>query len=443
MNPRERILATVVVSLVVLIGGAFLFNLFYLDPASKRAKTIKALRNEVLDKETRLTEMLADHARLEQWRQLSLPTDTDLARREYEKYLSDVLRQSGFASGAFQITPKAADTRSSPTIPAKKEPIYTRLTFTVSARGDLGSFTESLQRFYRTPLLHQVKNLSIQRPVTTEKPRELVINMTIEALIVTGAEKRPQLMPAADRRLAALDLMIALTGNSAGIGAVIAAVSPTGPAGPRVLARAPLHYAAIGDHNIFHGPPPPSPPPPLPEKPPADDIDVAEFIYLTDITRSERGIEGFLYDRITNRQTRLRNSAAFDSFKVLDTRGETILRGFVVRFDERDLIFRVEDETWNKMVKDKVVREDSASHTWKMDRQSWETLKEDEVILVSNRGRSFQVGRLQGDVVKTDKDEVVLRIYPYCSVHIGDHLSGALRKPLKDEQLKELGVAQK
>lgn len=341
MNPRERILAFGVLGVVILAGGAFLAYQFYLVPLQDRDASISALKLEIDRKRDEIRKVVAERPKLERWRQLSLPTDTDLARREYEKYLSEQMRQSGFTAGSFSVTPRAADTRNSPTMPGRKEPIYTRLTFTVLAHADLSSLVAFLDRFYHTGMLQQIKNLSLQRPMTTgsqQRPNELDINLTVEALIITGAENRRQLLPVIDRRVLALEAAAALQRAPGGLAWVAWAVGPTGPVGPRSLAEPPRQYASIADKNIFFGPPPAAP------ERTKDDVDVIQFVYLTDITQTISKTEAFLYDRYNNRKTRLRASAGFDSFRIRDSEGESLLEGKVIRINDRDLIIFVNDK---------------------------------------------------------------------------------------------------
>ena len=43
------------------------------------------------------------------------------------------------------LTPKDVETKSNPTLAGRKEPIYSRLTFTVRAQGDLAAIVEFLE----------------------------------------------------------------------------------------------------------------------------------------------------------------------------------------------------------------------------------------------------------------------------------------------------------
>jgi hypothetical protein len=221
-------------------------------------------------------------------------------------------------------------------LPGKK-PVYTRLAFTVQGHATLESLVKMLEDFYRTSLLHQVKNISIQRPVTVgpqQKQGELDVNLTVEALIVNGAENRQRLMPGVDRRLALIDVVTTMRGGPSGMALGAWAVGPTGPLGPRTLAQPPREYAAIARKNIFFGPT-------AEERGPAAELGSTRFVFLTDITRTPLRYEAYLYDRSNNRQTRLRSSRGFDAFRITDKDGGTRVQGQVIHIDSRDLIFRV------------------------------------------------------------------------------------------------------
>ena len=79
----------------------------------------------------------------------------------------------------------------------------------------------------------------------------------------------------------------------------------------------------------------------------AEKIEATEFVYLTDITHTGNKAEAFLFDRYNNSKTRLRASAGFDSFRVRDSKGETLVQGKVVRIDDRDVIFRAGEKYYS------------------------------------------------------------------------------------------------
>jgi hypothetical protein len=325
-----------VIALVIFGVGALMGQQFILAPLKNRAAAIATLKGDIETKQERIAQVYAEKPKLERWQKLSLPADVGLARLEYEKYLSGLVRECGFAAGSFIVTPQPADTKTSPTLPGKKDPIYIRLPFAVQARGEVGDLVEFLERFYRTPLMHQVKSMTVQRPLTNtgtqQRPNDLDINLTIEALVLSGAENRGQLLPGADPKPVVIDVLAILQNGSAGLALVPGAVGPTGPIGPGLLAVPPRQYASIAGKNIFFGPPT--------TDRPTENVDIMQFVYLTDITRDDSKAEAFIYDRYNNRKTRLRASAGFDSFRILDSQGETLLRGTVVRIDDRDLVFQ-------------------------------------------------------------------------------------------------------
>src|SRR5439155_7855353 len=110
-----------------------------------------------------------------------------------------------------------------------KEPIYQKLTFTVTADATMRSLVGVLEEFYKTGLLHEVKSLSVQRQLTNTDPtkaNELTVHMMIEALIVTGADKRSYVLPNIDRRLLAADLAATLQHGPTGLGLVLWAAGP-------------------------------------------------------------------------------------------------------------------------------------------------------------------------------------------------------------------------
>jgi len=214
----------------------------------------------------------------------------------------------------------------------------------VQAQGDLSSLVRFMEKFYKTGLLHEIKTISLRRPLTAtgpqQRPNELDINLTIEALVLAGADQRPYLLPAIDRRYVVIDAVSTLR-RLPDLAMVVAAAGPTGPPGPQELAQPARNYGSIAAKNIFYGA--------VPTRDPVerDRTDVARYVYLTDITRNESKTEAFLFDRYNNKKTRLRASAGFDSFKIYNTQGDTLVSGKVVRIDDRDVVFRYNDKLYS------------------------------------------------------------------------------------------------
>lgn len=343
MNQRERVLA-VSIAVTVLVGGAgFLFNEGFLKPLAERGDNARKLQQDIEDRREQLHQILADRPRLDRYRRLSLPADIEMDRLEYEKYFTGLMTDSGFESASFSIVPKSLETRTTATLTGARKgppPPFTRLGFAVQAHGTVGHLVKLLDAFYHAGFLHQIHKLSIQRTVTMvgpqtgrERPDELDINFDVEALVVTGAEKRPFLLPPVDNKTLALEAAFGMVHGPSGLALAAWAAGPTGPAGPRILARPARNYADIASKNIFSG---------APESQPGDTVEVTRYVYLTDITFSKGRYEAFLYDRYNNHTTRLRSSAGFDRFRISDNDGKPVVHGQVVHLDSRFLIFKAD-----------------------------------------------------------------------------------------------------
>jgi hypothetical protein len=357
MNTRERILAMIVLGIVIVLGLGFLFKEFVYAALDDRKSNIERLRSsvaakqtELLTKEAWMAQTLKDKPRLAYWRQLSLPLDTDMSKRDhqkflselmrrYENYLSDLLKESGFS--AYRISSKATENKGR-ALAGAKATFFTPVTVTVDGgHADLRSVVKMMERFYRTSLLHQIKNVQLQRPQTArqgQRPNELDVKLTIEAIVVTGAEDRMTLLPQVDRRLVLQNMAVAFQGGPSGLVLVPWFAGLTGPLGPRVLADPSRQYASIAGKDIFFG----RAATPATARS-ANPFDSLQHVFLTDITHSPKGAEAFLYVRFSNGVIRLRASAGFDRFRIRDSEGDVMLSGKVTRINDRDLVFSADE----------------------------------------------------------------------------------------------------
>jgi hypothetical protein len=497
MSARERLLAILLGCVIILGGFGFFGYQFVYVPWSKRTKDLETLKKDFQAKQLQIAEIDVHRAELARWKMLSLPDDAGVARREYEKFLNELLARHKVAPGHYTIASRPLDKQSVPTAGANKEPVYTKLTFNVQADVTMPSLVGVLEDFYKTGLLHEVKSLSIQRQLTNTEParaNELTVHMTIDALIVTGADKRSYLLPNIDPRLLAADLAAALQHGPTGLGLVIWAAGPSGPVGPGLLAgrraAAPppesavaelfldsgRNYAAIAKKNVFLG------------RPPADRGESPEwlaprFVHLTGITIDPIGkTTATLYDVGANRFTKLRATAAFDQFSfVKDGNMKAVLRGTLVKIDDREVIYRAEvaaeeapqsrsaaregfyqldKKEREQLVAEGLVKADEAESVYRVDRAYWEGLTAALVIRKRDRDtfriqlekdadkpvedseQSNPVEVLSGRVVRSDTGELLVQVEPrYFALHLGQSLEDSLKKPLPREQVKGLKVA--
>ncbi len=193
MNPRERFLAITVLSVVILAVAGFLFKWLFLDSLGRINADINTAKADIAKKEDEKQKemddekaLLLDDPRVAQWKVMSLPEDNHLAEEvkdghsveeakkrhedmvqvDYQRFLNNLVVKSGFSPSSIKVMPAAADRKGGPTL-SGKTPAYTRMTFTVQAQGRLDAVERMLGDFYKAPLLHQVRNLTLTARTTT------------------------------------------------------------------------------------------------------------------------------------------------------------------------------------------------------------------------------------------------------------------------------------
>ncbi len=302
MTTRERKLALVLVVSLLGGGGILAAKVFYFDSAGTldgqllaRTRQLKQATDEYEAEKALTKRILALSPRLEQFKKLSLPQAPDASaeaikahdtklRGEYQKFLEDLLSESGFTLGAIKsIVP---DSRNVPTS-APKKPLYTVFRFDFDGESDLPSLIKVFEKLYRTPLLHQIQTFDTV-PIASKSTRDktvLATKMTIEVLQMSDAEKRgkerPSLKPLFSG--AAKDKEPFLLGKK-------------------------RHYVTdIAAKNIFAPPPPKTAAPEVDSRPSTENPDdVYPFVKLTQIAFSD--YYGVWTARIYNQSVR-NNSA--------------------------------------------------------------------------------------------------------------------------------------
>jgi hypothetical protein len=300
MTTRERRMSVILIGFILVVGTGFFGYQFVYSPLQTKKTLIGKLDDDIAQLEARKARIEKRGPDLEKWKKLSLPPDkvdpakieavapgkmpgenarADLAQREYEDELNKMLRASGYAATDVAITPKKPDAKSSPQL-ANKKPIYTRLQFAVQLKGDLASLVDFMDRFYKVRLLHQIRNLTIIKPLGGDfraaaaavaaggaapntPSTDLDVNMTIEALVLDNAEKRTTLLPEKP-----VDV-------------------------PPPLSRTDAQYAMIAGKNMFFGLAPISTG--LRDGGNAY-LDTAPFVRLTGINSGPNGLEATLWD---------------------------------------------------------------------------------------------------------------------------------------------------
>jgi hypothetical protein len=360
MTTRERRMSIFLIGFILIGGVGFFGYQLVIAPLSAKDRQIESLRTEIATKINDISTITARRADVDKWKKLSLPPDpvkkstevvalqpgrtpadnarADQAQRQYGEELNTMLKAAGFAAADVAIIPKKPDAKSAPQY-ATKKPIYTKLDFTVQLKGDTASLVDFMDRFYKVHLLHQIRNMTIQKPVRIETTTpggnatpnaDLDITLTIEALVLDNAEPRKTLLP---------EKLVEL---------------------PPVLARTNDQYAMIAGKDMFFGP---SLSTGSRDGGPAY-TDATPFIRLTGTASGQNGLEAMLWDRLHNREYKISprslggfNVEAFyrigdrkrsdrdgngQTLALKDADGNVMAEWQVVRIDKRDLILRDE-----------------------------------------------------------------------------------------------------
>lgn len=226
MNARERRLGLLLIGVLVL-GGGWGWFLFVGRPLAEAWDRLASAQADLDKKNDEKARVQADingiwhrDPRLKEWRKISFSETPKLTPEEvkqrvtpqekekhhlsqlqldYEQFLSRLLLDHGFARNSVKVTPRAVDTKSAPALPDKK-PMYQVFSFTVEGQSNLQGVVDMLHDFYRAQILHQIRGLAL-KGATGNRQRgnqgDLVLTLTVEALLVSGAEVREALAPAA------------------------------------------------------------------------------------------------------------------------------------------------------------------------------------------------------------------------------------------------------
>lgn len=348
MNQRNNIWMLVLAGVPVLLGVLYLGWLQAFTLADYDTK-IADLDGQISKKNLEVSQVMRNKDLL-RWRELSLPADVHLAQREYNRYLHDLLY--GKVS-ELALTPNApTEVKAQGTL--NKKTLYTSLTFNVRGKTTLAQLAGILEKFQRTPLVHKIKSLTLERDANTDEKSPLRMQLAIEALIVDGAKTALADLAGVDPRLIAVDALSGLRRGPVGLGLLPWVVSPRGPAGPHVAMVTPRrNYPDIAERNIFVGAAAPKPPPPMTETtevvkeeptPMVDPDESLAYVYLQEISHIDALQEAFLYSRTTKRSMRIRAAAGYDSIPLgFDQAKKAPIRAKVVRIDARDVFFKVDE----------------------------------------------------------------------------------------------------
>jgi len=283
MTTRERNLAVAVSAVLGVAAVGYVGWSLILSPLLEKNKQIRTKTEEIRQVQNDIDDVLIAKRKYEGQRLQSLPGDptqgVGVAREEYGRLLEGLCRRADLTG--LKIIVAEPDNKSVPML-APKKPAYTKLSWDVSAKGDLYHLVDFLRMFYAQPLLHTIKSMTVQRPADARSrtTRELDVNLKVEALVLDNAPVRPSLLPVV-REIALLCGPAAYTGfNFAAVHSGRGASFPL----PGVLADPPREYLAIAGKNMFFGTIKETP-----TKGPRTEDDISQFMVLTSIVGYEDG----------------------------------------------------------------------------------------------------------------------------------------------------------
>jgi hypothetical protein len=447
-------MAVILLTLVTVGGGGFAFYQLFWKPYDLRQRSVASLRIDIEKKEVRKKQIEDDQPKLERLQQLSLPpsppNDPQRTKREYGKYLEDLIKRSGITERSAKVEPKQVDAKNVPSV-AGRGPIYTKLAYTITAnKTSYANLVRFLELFYDAGLLQQIKTVSIKRasapaaaivipgfgaaaipgfgPGQGRQSTDLDIVLTVEALMLPGAAPRPFIVPNLDGRVLMRDALAVLQHQPGNLWLAAWAATPAGPLGPGELAKPRRDYSAMATRNIFLGPPPAS----------TDDAKPiwisARYTTLNLLSSDDRRTEVFLYDLWNNQpHKKLRPTSGFDMFPLVkDSQGNTVAHGVVVRIDvdrkevalrmqlmakdppvsararavEREGIYhldlekldkfqkdrdKIPVEEWEGLARDQVLRAQYGDQVLRIPKQYWDILVKEKIFTFTESDGRFQL----------------------------------------------------
>jgi hypothetical protein len=154
LTQREKTLATAVLALVPLCIG-FMLLFWFIGKRSANQTSIDSLRSQVREEERKLMTALQANQRRVYYRSVSLPSNFDDARNEYQQWLKQLVRNDVGMSYR-SITP-----RSPAKIKHNGKLIGQTETFTLLATADLPKLVDFLTAFYKVDLLHRINSIKL------------------------------------------------------------------------------------------------------------------------------------------------------------------------------------------------------------------------------------------------------------------------------------------
>lgn len=294
MTDREKKLGLIV---LVMVAGWGAWNLWgkYSGALDERKAELQAA--EVALQDARFDTLKADATtrRLARYQERSLPVDPQVAQLEYRAWLVSELREAGLDFEDVTLSEKRPSGDA-----------FTSLAYTAKAEGDLTALTKFLHAFYQAPQLHKITRLRL----TPREGDQLQVDLSVQSLAISGAERKEGL--------------------------------PQGESGRLALESLDDYLASITERNVFTAYVPPQPPKPKitaapvvkREPAPKPKFDDAAHAYLTGVVQAGERLQAWIYVRTTGETLRVYEGDPL-TVGLLEGKVESISpKKIVVRVDE-------------------------------------------------------------------------------------------------------------
>jgi len=186
MNRREKMLAVAVGLLVVALLGRSMYGR-YQRALETRTEAVADAQKQLFAVNRKLAQGRAALRQMHDWQGRSLPADQERALTLYKAWLLEKAKAAGLEVS--DITPPSRSGGSG---------AYKTIGYTITAKGSLSNVASMLYEFYRSPQLHQVTKLLLNRPQGTA---DVEVSMEVEALSLPGAEATDKLPEGDSKRL--------------------------------------------------------------------------------------------------------------------------------------------------------------------------------------------------------------------------------------------------
>lgn len=189
---RKQILLGLLGAVLLYFAGDWLLESALKGPLDKRNRYIVYLDGEIQKRETALEQARTAGKQLEAWAAQSLPSDIEVARSQYRTWLLELVVDEDV-----DLNNPFVDSGE----PFNRQGLYRTISFSVRGSGTLQQLKNFLFKFYSTNYLHQIRSLNI---TPLQKSDWLDLMITIETVVLPGANRQEWLAPGWSDRLASL-----------------------------------------------------------------------------------------------------------------------------------------------------------------------------------------------------------------------------------------------